>query len=51
MHHAAPTAIKGILESREGKASGFGQVLDLTEAASRGLLESLRAGGPRSRGP
>ena len=51
MEYAPDTGFENVPDPYYGEASGFEQVLDLTEAASRGLLESLRAGVARSRRP
>jgi protein-tyrosine phosphatase len=51
MDYAPQTGFDEVPDPYYGEASGFEQVLDLAEAASRGLLESLRAGVVRSRRP
>ena len=50
MDYAPETGRSEVPDPYYGDASGFDQVLDLTEVASRGLLKSLRARGARSDG-
>ena len=49
MEYAPQAGVDDVPDPYYGDASGFEQVLDLSEAASRGLLESLRAAGASSR--